>query len=171
MDTLLVDPLHTLYLGVMQSIGRELLWAMFDRDAWRVQSTSEQVTVQMSVLRLRTELMSFYKEHLRTTDGGDAGQEEAQAEGRRELELHVVCAHAPPLAWRCFGGLAAALLKGCGCSDSPRQGPTTESSSSATPCLAGRLEPQKKKCASVRVRALECLCAACMGRSLGVDAC
>ena len=65
---LVVDPLHTLHLGVMQWVGKEIVWRRMDANAWEVLGP-ESVVIDVSISLLRTELLSWYKEQRKLRPG------------------------------------------------------------------------------------------------------
>ena len=60
-ESFAIDTLHCLHLGVWLTIVRTLFWRLFSKDAWGVRGSAAEI-VQVSVLRLRNEIVSWYKE-------------------------------------------------------------------------------------------------------------
>ena len=62
-ELLMIDVLHVLYLGIAQPFIVRLFWKLLTNNAWQVQALSADERNQLGVLRLRAELMHWYKTH------------------------------------------------------------------------------------------------------------
>lgn len=62
-DNIAIDLLHTIYLGVCLDFGARCVWACFGADIYRIGpgKTTEEIE-SMSLMRLRTDLLQFYKD-------------------------------------------------------------------------------------------------------------
>ena len=58
------DILHTLHLGVILNIARELIGELIAADAWRIGGVSEQI-LNGSTAQLKRELFNFYNDSKR----------------------------------------------------------------------------------------------------------
>ena len=63
------DILHTLYLGVLNAMAKELIWELMDKDVWQTHATTLDERVALSVGHLRRSLFNFYSDfHRRHPD-------------------------------------------------------------------------------------------------------
>jgi hypothetical protein len=60
-ETLTVDPLHTLHLGVYKDFCQTVLWEMILADAWSTGASNQDTLCQVSVQRIRSQLFDWYK--------------------------------------------------------------------------------------------------------------
>jgi hypothetical protein len=69
-NTLQVDPLHCLYLGIFQVHAARVVWALIDADAWQTGSLdghwTEAERLQMSCIRMQADLHEWCKNRRRT---------------------------------------------------------------------------------------------------------
>ena len=60
-ECIAVDSLHTLHLGVFQTFCKNLVWALIDANAWRIDDlATDEERIALSVFRLRTDLWAWY---------------------------------------------------------------------------------------------------------------
>jgi hypothetical protein len=60
-ESLTVDPLHTLHLGVYKDFCETALWEMILADAWSTGALNQDTLCQVSVQRIRAQLLAWYK--------------------------------------------------------------------------------------------------------------
>ena len=68
-ETLTIDPLHCLHLGVYKDYCQTVIWSLILADAWDTRATNQDTLCQVSVQRCRSQLFEWYKmKHKRDPD-------------------------------------------------------------------------------------------------------
>jgi hypothetical protein len=68
-QTVTIDALHTLNLGVMQGYAKVVVWALFDAPVWANHCTNNEERLKLSVVCMKAELDVFYRGHRQTHPG------------------------------------------------------------------------------------------------------
>jgi hypothetical protein len=64
---LALDTLHCLNLGVYKAYCMTVLWRLILSNVWQVHCNTQDVLIQLSVLRMKQELFAWYKQEKKTT--------------------------------------------------------------------------------------------------------
>ncbi len=63
LESLVVDMLHCIFLGILQRFISFAWWSMVERNALQVSASNEEELLSLTVHRLREELFAWYPQH------------------------------------------------------------------------------------------------------------